>query len=517
MNSDQISADILVLQKNRQPLRRTGRLKCLFLLTLVIISFAILYSDVVAHTVRSWSREENSHGPLIFIVSLYLIYIKRLSLRELPVQSGSIFGGILTGVGCLALLAGRISSTMIVQQFSLILTLLGIIWLLLGVSFFRSLFLPISYFIFMMGFLEELLGTVSVHLQNIGAQIATAILNSLGMPVLLNGTIIQLPHITLEVARVCSGISHISALLALVVPVAYTFKRSTFRVICLCVTAIFTGLLANGLRIALIGFWTRLYPGGPLHGPGETLFVSFIFFFGAATFFVMSAFFRKRDSAYSHDTVIQTLPKFENDSSDRNNSDKRIAASAFIGLAIILTTLYLSKSYEIAPVYLRTPLSNFPDNIDGFKTNKSVRADEAIRSFPPDEEIFREYMSESGEKFELYLGYYRIQDQAKKLIDYRRERFYEGSTTIEIASGRENFKIQKSKINGQDLYLWYVVDGNVFTSRYEGKIRTFLGALFNHRTNGAVVLLKTKAEKVTALQILNTLVPMTQQYVANRP
>jgi EpsI family protein len=442
--------------------------------------------------------------------------MKRQCLKEFDIQSGLFLGSILTGIGCLMLFAGKIGSTMIIQQLSLIVTLLGIIWLVFGFSFFKALFLPISYFVFTTGILEELLGAVSIHLQNLRAQIAAAILNVIGMPVLLSGTLIQLPHITLEVAKVCSGISHISVLLALAVPIAYTFKRTAGRVIALCVVAVCSGILANGLRIALIAFWTRLYPGGGLHGPGETLFVTFIFFFGAFSLFLLSHIFRRRDFAHNQIVSKEQASKISDHSDDISPAHKSVGGAALIGAAALCLTLLLCGLFEIRPVDLDSPLAKFNHDVGGFRAVNNLKSDENYRSYPPDEEIYREYVNDLGERFELYMGYYRIQEQGKKLIDYRRDWLYEGSIDFKILNHKENFRIQKSRNNAQDLYFWYVVDDHVFSSRYEGKIRTFFEALFNQKTNGAVVILKTKVDKEATLNILNVLVPMTQKFVNTR-
>jgi hypothetical protein len=64
-------------------------------------------------------------------------------------------------------------------------------------------------------------------------------------------------------------------------------------------TAFLIGIFANGLRVALIGIYAIYNKGADLHGPAETLYVSFIFFFGMVVLVLFNQVIRKMGSIRS--------------------------------------------------------------------------------------------------------------------------------------------------------------------------------------------------------------------------
>ena len=96
------------------------------------------------------------------------------------------------------------------------------------------------------------------------------------IPVLREGTVFQLPNITIEVAQECSGIRSSWVLLIASTLASYLFlKRNSNRLI-LVLAAIPLGFLRNGFRIAVIGLLcVNLGPQmihSPIHRQGGPLF-----------------------------------------------------------------------------------------------------------------------------------------------------------------------------------------------------------------------------------------------------
>ena len=209
-----------------------------------------------------------------------MIWDVRQRLAGTPIEPAFGPGLLVTLIGSGIFLVGKLSNTLILQGVALVTTLLGLAWLILGTRHFKLLVVPIGYLCFMFSFFEELLGSFSLTLQRLTAQLSAILLKLFGMPVFVSGEYIQLPHITLEVAKVCNGVNHIIALVALSIPVAVKSFTTTPRRVALVVIAFLTGLFANGVRVALIGWWTIDHHQDSIHGPFEFLYVSFILFFG---------------------------------------------------------------------------------------------------------------------------------------------------------------------------------------------------------------------------------------------
>ena len=254
------------------------------LLGLLSLGFIAAYSEILAWVVRGWFSFERSYSLVILLLSLYMIWSRREFIRQTPARPNLFFGSLLTVVGCFIIVAGKLSNTLMVQGISLVIVLLGLIWLILGSRHLKMFFIPLGYLFFMFYLLEEALGRFSVFFQSATALIAAQLLRFSGMPVALHDNLIELPHITLEVARVCNGINHIVALTAMSVPFAFMTYRSASKKVLIALVALLVGLFLNGLRVTLIGYWTKYQPEGPLHGPFDLFYVSFILFFGLILF-----------------------------------------------------------------------------------------------------------------------------------------------------------------------------------------------------------------------------------------
>ena len=80
----------------------------------------------------------------------------------------------------------------------------------------------------------------------------------------------------IEVARACSGVNYLVAVLALGLPLAYLYLRSWWRRGVLIASALLIAAAANSLRVALIGVLVYYDLGAPLHGPAHVLHGLFV-------------------------------------------------------------------------------------------------------------------------------------------------------------------------------------------------------------------------------------------------
>mgnify|MGYP002395359238 CR=1 FL=1 len=494
---------------------------------LFLAAFGVLFHVPLEHIISSWASVEGSYGPLILAVSLYLVWKKRKHLRKLPKRPALLPGALLAGIGCFMLFAGHLSSTMLLQQIAILPTLLGTIALFWGWAHLNVLLVPVAYLFFLTGLVETMLGSMSIHLRNITAWIAAELLALIGMPVFLTATVIQLPHISLDVVRECSGINHITALMALSVPLAFIRQLPPIRKVLLVLGALLIGILANGLRVALIGIYTRYYPDGPLHGPYETLYVSFIFFFGMVLLIGLSRLLSGKDQAVSADrTEAADSPPSAEESSpvtavmlqnDTPITGKRIAAFAVAGILFVIN-LGAIHLYTLAPVPLKRPLEAIPTSISGFTGMPLDRIHEQIRPFPADRELLRVYRDTSGKRIDLYIGYFEKQEENKEFINYQRDWMHEDAHEVSLGRASEPMVIKKTTLQDRrqppsDVYFWYLMDGKIVTNRYAGKFLTFWSGLVKRKNNAAVVILRTDSPEEAVMPFLKELAAIVENEI----
>ena len=469
------------------------------ILLIGILSLALVaaYFEILAWVVKGWFSFDRSYSLLILLLSIFMVWTRRDTILRTPAEPSLVLGSVLTLAGCLIVVAGRLSNTLMVQGISLVVVLLGLILLLLGAKHFKMLFIPVGYLFFMFYFLEELLGRLSHYLQLASAWIAACLIGATGMPVALQGYLIELPHISLEVAKVCNGVNHIVALAAMSVPFAFLSQKSTLGKGLIVLGAFLVGLFSNGLRVALIGYWTKYHPDGPLHGPFDIFYVSFILIFGLVFFGLQTMLSRrwskgKISNVATHPSPVKEpliVPKF---------GSKKQWAAVLTALAI----LFLANAY----IYLHTPmpvepkrdLSEFPMQIGPWEGKAVADQEWPAKHLAADVELRRIYHHPSGSEVGLYIGYFRTQEQGKELINYRLGWLHLKAEEVSLSQGSDEIKIMKGVARGLSdqtyqgdrrvFYFWYQIDDRIYLDQYRAKIALVLNNLLNRRSNGALVL-----------------------------
>ena len=144
--------------------------------------------------------------------------------------------------------------------------------------------------------------------------------------------------------------------------------------------------------------------------------------------------------------------------------------------------------------------------------------DERIRPFSADEELLRVYEDNSGNRIELYIGYFKIQSRNKKIIDYRRAWMHEETVPVKFTNGQGNIVINKTQLRGiiktSDVYFWYFMDGRIVTNQFAGKFFAFWDALIKRKNNAAVVIIHTKNAENKATKFLRNTIPLIQNHLS---
>src|SRR5881628_1571198 len=208
----------------------------------VVAAFAtllgLLYANVLPDLVQEWWDDPNySHGFLVPLFSAYLVYQRRASILATEFRpSWWGLAPILFGIASLVL--GQVGAEAFVSRASLIVILAGLTWFHAGWPMLRAVMFPLAFLLFMVPLPAVLFYAVAFPLQGLAAQNAAWILDHMGVPVLIDGNVIHLSHISLGVTEACSGIRSLISLLALALgwaalalPGAITMTANAGRVV----------------------------------------------------------------------------------------------------------------------------------------------------------------------------------------------------------------------------------------------------------------------------------------------
>jgi exosortase len=251
----------------------------------IAIGFAIAfaYATVTVKLVRDWWNDENySHGLLIPIIIVYILWTQREKLARVPANPSLLWGGAAILFASFALWAGVAGAELYTQRLSLILLLAGITVYFWGFRLLQMLLVPLALLFLAMPIPAIVFNKIAFPLQLFASRCAVWSMSMLGIPVLRQGNIIELKPLNsidtkkLEVVEACSGIRSLMTLLTLAVVFAYfthtpddSDKPGTrfgwlrsywfWRAVILVGSAVPIAILTNAFRVSGTGVLAHYY------------------------------------------------------------------------------------------------------------------------------------------------------------------------------------------------------------------------------------------------------------------
>jgi exosortase len=225
----------------------------------IAILLVVIYYRVAIKLVYDWyTIPDYSHGFLVPFFALFLLWDKRKTLRNTRIRQ-SWRGIPLVVFGIFVLILGVYGVDLFTARISFVFLLAGLIWTLFGSAMLRELRFPLMVLVLAIPFPTILFNQITFPLQLFASRIASDILPLLRVPVLLEGNVIQLPIMKLEVAEACSGIRSLMSLFTLAVFYGYFLERKTSRRWILALAAIPIAVTANVFRIVGTGLCVQYW------------------------------------------------------------------------------------------------------------------------------------------------------------------------------------------------------------------------------------------------------------------
>ena len=458
-------------------------------LTLLVAAFTVTYFDAMKSIVAVWlHRPAYSHGFLILFISAYIIYFDRNRLAKIPVKPNVKAGLPLTVIACILLLVGSASSTEAFLHLSVLIVIPGLLMMHLGAGWVKKLVFPLAYLVFMVPIADVFLSGLHWPAQLFSAKMATQILHYLQIPVVVEDQIIHFPATSLEVAKACSGVRFLVAMLALGIPLAHFTQRNIFWKGFLVLLGVMIVIPVNVVRVVLIGVWA--YRGGDvLHGPFHVLQGLFVAVVGFALLFVLAHVLSRVLCTQNAEMVGDTGVSCE-----ETSADTEVLRRPWI-IAVVLLSLTGCQLllYEPEPVKLAPELSVLPHVVGRWTSEAKEYEYGLINVDHADAKIFRSYRDVSGRRINVYVGYFESQSRNKELVNYEMGRLLQDVEEIDIRILDQGFvTINKGLVdNGGDSFIvlyWYDLNGKVLSKGAVVKIMTGISGVVRRKTNGAIVI-----------------------------
>ncbi len=475
-----------------------GRLDSLFLrATLLAFLFAALFYDSAHLLARTWAgRDDYSHGFIVPFISLYLAWADRERLKSIEARPSLTTGLFSLMIGCAMLIAGNAGGISILEQSAPVVIIPATVLMLLGARFVWALALPLFYLIFMVPVFDYFILRAHWPAQMLTATVAAKALGLIGVPVFQNMQFLELPNISLEVARECSGVNYLLSIVAVGIPLAWITQAGLKRRALLISFAVLVGIIANSLRVTLIGVWGYL-GGVVVHGPMHVFqgfFVSmagFAFLFAAA--WVMGIKKGPREKK-AEELVPFNWASF---------NGKKFRSAWMVLVLMFIATIGFTRIHGIGEAGLDPQAFNpLSEGVRGWSARQFVNSFRANGADLESSIIFR---NGSGRELMFYLGYFASQRQDKEMVNYSLNFLYDNSEEAEIVGPNgQRFKVNRAivKEGGRRfLFLyWYDINGRIVADRRLSKLYTVVDGIFRGRTNGAIVVLSGDVTEDGALK-----------------
>jgi exosortase len=223
------------------------------------LSAAWIYLPIISKLVTQWWHDPNfSHGFFVPMFSAYVVWDQRSRFAKLRPR-GAWSGLLLLVVAMMILIVGSLGAELFLARFSLLVTLAALVIFLLGWSYMRVCLFPWAFLLLMIPIPTILFNQVTFPLQLLASKVAAVALPWLGVPVLREGNVIQLPAMALEVAEACSGIRSLLSLVTLSIIYGYMLERRVVVRVVLALASIPIAVAANSSRIIgtglLVQYW----------------------------------------------------------------------------------------------------------------------------------------------------------------------------------------------------------------------------------------------------------------------
>ena len=491
---------------------------------------------------EAWLEDDNySHGPFIPLISLYLAWLRWNQLQTIE-RRGAWWAPPIIVAGLFVYVVGQFAAMQAVVHLSLWIVIVGLLACVIGMSGVRLLTFPLVYLLAAIPMPVFLVGELSSRLQLWSSTLAIGFLQLIGIMANLEGNVIDLGRVQLQVVEACSGLRYLFPLMALAILIAYLYRQPLWKRVLLVLSSIPISILLNGFRIGAIGVLVEAY--------GRSAADGFSHFFEGWVFFVASLGLLYVEmwvlalvgpsATYRRFAELIGLPSEETGSvaaiPAAHPYAARIAVAPVLagGALLILAALTAPAvaPHEFPPP-ARQPLLEFPLQLGAWQGVASPMERQYLDALQLDDYVLADYSVIENVPVNVYVAYYESPKKGRsshsprqcipgggwEISSFEPLRLDPASgmgTTLDV----NRVVIQKDG-QKQIVYYWFKQRDRWITSEYLVKFFLFWDSLTRQRADGALVRLvsvvyagETEASADGRLQTMAGLVsPLLARYV----
>lgn len=476
------------------------------LLVIAIALLAWVCYDGLALMVSWWERDEYSHGYMIPLVALYLLWQKRYLLAE-QAESGSYLGVLVLLGALMAWLLGELSAIYTIIQYAFFMGLFGLALLWVGVRGTLAVWAPIFYLIFMIPLPNFLYFNLSQELQLISSSIGVFVIRLFDISVFLEGNVIDLGTYQLQVVEACSGLRYLFPLMSFGFLIAYIYRGPVWQKLIIFLSTIPITVLMNSFRIGVIGVTVEYFgiaaAEGFLHDfEGWIIFMTCL---GVLLFEIWLFYlFSSQDKPFGELFDLDFGAGREEDQ-PKSVKGVQLRSPTWVGVVLLVlavpTSMYFADRQDLVPE--RSEFIDFPIEHEGWTGRLDKLEGDVLDILQLSDYHIANYYQDDNAPVNFYVAWY--QEQRKGASIHSPKSCLPGggwqikTHTIETVDGieRGGQSLAVNRVNmqmgnsNQLVYYWFEGRSRNITNEYMAKWFIFWDSLTRQRTDGALVRLVT--------------------------
>lgn len=493
---------------DREVLKQNAPL--LVLCALVLSGLVLMFYDGIQNMFHVWSaKEEYSHGFFLPIIVIYILWQRNAMLSQLPYR-GSYWGVVVVCAGLMLGLMGELGTLYTVIQYGFLVAIFGLVLSVTGFSTFRYYFFPLLILVFMVPLPSFIYKSLSSELQLVSSQIGVAVIQLFDIPVYLEGNVIDLGKMKLQVVEACSGLRYLFPLSALAYILALTYQANFFLKVLVFVSSIPVTVVMNSLRIGLIGvtvdIWGEKAAEGLLHDfEGWVVFMSSL----AIIIFEIRLLSWLMGDKRALTEILQVEPR--NTGKPRSlavpigskNASIASLRPFYLSAAVILlfsaVFFYSPEREEVIPD--RDVFASYPQDLGQWSGQRDYLNPAHLKSLKLSDYLMMNYSEHPGYPVNYYVAYYDSQQKGRsahspkscipgdgwEMSDFQRTEI----TLSDDFSLPVNRTVIRKGSQTSLVYYWFQQRGRLLNNEYLVKFYLLWDSIAKGRTDGAMVRVTT--------------------------
>lgn len=472
----------------------------IFQITLLTALFLLLFRTSFVKLLETWSTSSDySYGFIIPIVSGYIVWLKRKDWLELPLKI--IWWGLpIIVLSAIILAFGLLENHPVFRNYAIVLMIFGIVLFNCGFHFTKALLMPILFLLLMI----PLPNTVEVYftssLQSLSSWLSVQLIRLLGISVALEGNIVDIGIIQLNIVKACSGLRYVLPLFAVGIIYAYLMEKNRWKQFILTISTIPIAVLTNALRIAAVAILIEYFGINATKGFAHSI-TGFLVFFTALSFLVVEhwllSFLYKSESPHNETTnSTKQLPTNTNLQETKNLPN----LSFIISSTLLLLFVGLTFVNVLAEVP-RKDFATFPLRLKDWEGKRDFMDDDIFKATQADDYLLLNYKNaKTWETVNFFIAFHQ-RDLVVHLPSFCMPAAGWSTKKLEdiswppVARGKVSLLVSEMYLDKQLMVFWMETRKKRYTRYYTPKWDAIFTALSGKRPCLSVVRLSTVMDK----------------------